>query len=285
MKNLKKGFTIIEMVIVIAIIGILASVLIPTYGNVVNSAHVSAAQQTARASMMDWLATFTANAKAVPQTYTDDSGNKVYYAYFEVTEGGHLYQYRYDNGGIERTDDKVADYKNFASMDSVKGVYLTNGAAAASNKVDFYRMSGQNSSYIYYMKYTHGADNGFGSADVYAVVPKEQTYYPEMNAANSVMIVNTTWTSGTTANTPSYDLELTVGANTGNTLNATIPAGAGDVSWTSDTASVATVAGTDGTGTVTAVAAGTAKITCSWAASATVEAGSQVFNVKINAAG
>lgn len=223
MKNLKKGFTIIEMVIVIAIIGILASVLIPTYGNVVNSAHVSAAQQTARASMMDWLATFTANAKAVPQTYDDTNGNKVYYAYFEVEEGGHLYQYRYNNGGIERTDDKAADYKNFASMDSVKTAYLTTGAAAASNKVEFYRMPGQNSSYIYYMKYTHGADNGFGSADVYAVVPENQTYYTEVDAANSVKIQNATWTPSTSSAAATYTVTYALATAHGLTGSPTVP--------------------------------------------------------------
>ena len=41
--NNKKGFTIVELVIVIAVIGILAGVLIPTFSNVTKSANETAA--------------------------------------------------------------------------------------------------------------------------------------------------------------------------------------------------------------------------------------------------
>lgn len=45
MKNTKKGFTIIELVIVIAVIGILAGVLIPTFSTVIANANKSSATQ------------------------------------------------------------------------------------------------------------------------------------------------------------------------------------------------------------------------------------------------
>ena len=49
MKKLnKKGFTIVELVIVIAVIAILAAVLIPTFSGVVEKANQSAALQEAR---------------------------------------------------------------------------------------------------------------------------------------------------------------------------------------------------------------------------------------------
>ena len=41
----KKGFTIVELVIVIAVIGILAAVLIPTFSSVIEKANKSAAEQ------------------------------------------------------------------------------------------------------------------------------------------------------------------------------------------------------------------------------------------------
>ena len=49
MKNSnKKGFTIVELVIVIAVIAILAAVLIPTFSSVINKANDSAALQKAQ---------------------------------------------------------------------------------------------------------------------------------------------------------------------------------------------------------------------------------------------
>ena len=41
----KKGFTVVELVIVIAVIAILSAVLIPTFGNLINKANESALQQ------------------------------------------------------------------------------------------------------------------------------------------------------------------------------------------------------------------------------------------------
>ncbi|MDY5678144.1 MAG: prepilin-type N-terminal cleavage/methylation domain-containing protein, partial [Eubacteriales bacterium] len=40
-KNNKKGFTIVELVIVIAVIAILAAVLIPTFSSVIKKAKVN----------------------------------------------------------------------------------------------------------------------------------------------------------------------------------------------------------------------------------------------------
>ena len=48
MKMNKKGFTIVELVIVIAVIAILAGVLIPTFSGIVTRAQTSAAVQEAR---------------------------------------------------------------------------------------------------------------------------------------------------------------------------------------------------------------------------------------------
>ena len=47
----KKGFTIVELVIVIAVIAILAAVLIPTFSNVIDKANLSSATQKARTAL------------------------------------------------------------------------------------------------------------------------------------------------------------------------------------------------------------------------------------------
>lgn len=50
-KLLNKGFTIVELVIVIAVIGILAAVLIPTFSNVIESANETADLQEAQSTL------------------------------------------------------------------------------------------------------------------------------------------------------------------------------------------------------------------------------------------
>lgn len=56
MKNTKKkGFTIVELVIVIAVIAILAAVAIPSLGSVITKANKSAAMQNAEAAYKDYL--------------------------------------------------------------------------------------------------------------------------------------------------------------------------------------------------------------------------------------
>ncbi|MBS7264710.1 MAG: type II secretion system protein [Eubacteriales bacterium] len=67
MKNTKKrGFTIVELVVVIAVIAILASVLIPTFANVVKKAKESAAMQNARSAWTAYLADEAFNGKDLP---------------------------------------------------------------------------------------------------------------------------------------------------------------------------------------------------------------------------
>ena len=56
MRNNKKGFTIVELVIVIAVIAILAAVLIPTFSSITQSAKESAAMQQAKSGLNGVLA-------------------------------------------------------------------------------------------------------------------------------------------------------------------------------------------------------------------------------------
>ena len=60
-RNNKKGFTIVELVIVIAVIAILAGVLIPTFSGIIDKANESAAVQRASAAYKEAVALALAN--------------------------------------------------------------------------------------------------------------------------------------------------------------------------------------------------------------------------------
>ncbi|MBQ7445770.1 MAG: prepilin-type N-terminal cleavage/methylation domain-containing protein [Clostridia bacterium] len=81
MKKLnKKGFTIVELVIVIAVIAILAAVLIPTFATVIQKANESAALQAARNAYTEIMAVTTADLNELgtsiinSETAGNDSG-------------------------------------------------------------------------------------------------------------------------------------------------------------------------------------------------------------------
>ena len=200
-KNNKKGFTIIEMVIVIAIIGILAAVLIPTYGNVVANANESAAMQTARSVMTNWLASSTSSA-GVPTSGPDGNGGTLYAAYFNYTSGNQTYQYRYTSGGVERTDNDASKFVDFAKLPQVTKVYVTNPdidsnfdpVSYALNLYEVEKTATQagnghavgDTYKVYYIEYPSGSTSetsqmkyayDFGGANVFAAASTAQEVY------------------------------------------------------------------------------------------------------------
>lgn len=64
MKKTNKGFTIVELIIVIAVIGILAAILIPAFSNIIEKANAKSAYSDARGALSTYLA----------NTSTDDEG-------------------------------------------------------------------------------------------------------------------------------------------------------------------------------------------------------------------
>ena len=80
-KTNKKGFTIVELVIVIAVIAILSAVLIPTFGGVIADAQNSAALQAARQAQTKFLSD-KENAETLKKDsviIVYDAENKKYY--------------------------------------------------------------------------------------------------------------------------------------------------------------------------------------------------------------
>jgi prepilin-type N-terminal cleavage/methylation domain-containing protein len=72
----RRGFTIVELVIVIAVIAILAAVLIPTFGNVIENAQNSAAMQEALGAYTEYIIDY-ADEGVIPEYLFYKNENKV----------------------------------------------------------------------------------------------------------------------------------------------------------------------------------------------------------------
>lgn len=101
MRNNKKGFTIVELVIVIAVIGILAAVLIPTFSSVTENARANARLQETRNVMTDYLA---------EKDGTIPTGTEFYYLNAALPEGNadgqtvNAYKFTFVGGKLEAVD-------------------------------------------------------------------------------------------------------------------------------------------------------------------------------------
>ena len=81
-KNNRKGFTIVELVIVIAVIAILAGVLIPTFAGVASKAKESKALQEARNVYTAYVAVATEKGEDIQECWI-----KVGTYYVQVDDG------------------------------------------------------------------------------------------------------------------------------------------------------------------------------------------------------
>ena len=94
-KNNRKGFTIVELVIVIAVIALLATILVPTFGNVVEKAQNAA---------------LVAEIKNAHASYVTECTGTVYYSdtvYICFTENDVRTYYLVDKGEIRLNSDDL----------------------------------------------------------------------------------------------------------------------------------------------------------------------------------
>ena len=89
MKNTKKkGFTIVELVIVIAILAILAAVLIPTFASLVKKANEANAQTEAKNLITEMLANILGRGdEAADLVIVTKKGNEAYVYGYDVSAG------------------------------------------------------------------------------------------------------------------------------------------------------------------------------------------------------
>lgn len=128
-RNMKKAFTITELVIVIAVIAILAAVLIPTFSSVISSARESAAMQECRNALTNYSA--EAEKEGVNTTGMVFVNNE--YAYVNLSGNLHLLgklgdmAYIDSDGQGYRTTPKEAGTQIEGFKGQSEGQYYTGG--------------------------------------------------------------------------------------------------------------------------------------------------------------
>lgn len=124
-RNNKKGFTIVELAIVIAVIAILAAVLIPTFTVIVNNAKETAALANCK----------TAYDQAIVAAITDnDPDNDTLEGYVFVSDG---YAYQVEDGVLTLqatvpTTSEFTDYKYDAAANTYVAVTFDKAEISSS---------------------------------------------------------------------------------------------------------------------------------------------------------
>lgn len=116
-EKLKKGFTIVELVIVIAVIAILAAVLIPTFSSITNNAKESAALQQATNGMKSILSLTTGTMPENTKFYVSEDGEETKYVF------------KYEGNKIQ--GDASENQLAFATKDSEYWIYISPKAIAS----------------------------------------------------------------------------------------------------------------------------------------------------------
>ena len=146
----KKGFTLVELIVVIAIIGVLAAILVPTMMGMVTKSRVTSADQTAKGivdSVTNWIADLEANGGEFPKndkdtlivisgttlTLPDDSGKGgslaiTYSGSYAGQTGTGTDKYTYGRKGKDATDYLSSDiYENYKFNNPITAVVVMQG--------------------------------------------------------------------------------------------------------------------------------------------------------------
>ena len=127
MKN-RKGFTIVELVIVIAVIAILAAVLIPTFSGVIQKANDSAALQEATSTMKSALAMSKSGTLADNTLFVVGDSSGISYSYI----------YSGNSIGEDKTN-VISEHKYTTALtkgNTYNSIILNDKLAAAINGAD-----------------------------------------------------------------------------------------------------------------------------------------------------
>ena len=166
MKKLnKKGFTIVELVIVIAVIAILAGVLIPTFATVVEKANQSKAMQEAKNEYEAYLA-----------EYAKDLDGK---QNLDVVAGDYYFEVR--NGEFNTTAKDAKNYAKESKVDLTKVYTVTttfnNDSTYTYSKGIYTKLESAEANKTYYSQ-DNTKDLGSANVYIYAVTTTTTTTTP-----------------------------------------------------------------------------------------------------------
>ena len=122
MKMNKKGFTIVELVIVIAVIAILAGVMIPTFGGVIDNANKTTAKQEASNVYKQLMA-------------ADPTINKDV-IYIQIEKGGDTYTFSVTEGAVaEVTEENWSASDEYTTYEEGATITITTTTPATTYEV------------------------------------------------------------------------------------------------------------------------------------------------------
>ena len=138
-KNRRRGFTVVELVIVIAVIAILAAVLIPTYANLVKKANEAKAQAEAKNLVTEMLANILSGGDdAADLIIVTKKGNEAYVHGYDAS-AGQLVAYKNNPVTIPEGDNFYAQAKAIceamAADKKLNTVAVTEGSWRDSEKL------------------------------------------------------------------------------------------------------------------------------------------------------
>ena len=219
-KRSQKGFTLVELIIVIAVIGVLAAILIPIFSSVIKKANSKSAMSDARNAvslyMTEALERRLLNEYACPENIVIlvQKGGK-YYAYgFNTTVAGSMHVSNANEEGMDADDLNALIRDHSWNGHNIGGTYDPNATYSESD------------GYFYLVPYTGlTPDNpnvrGFATASSTGQIYHRLDDYDlgglELNVGNDTVIYHGCLVNGT------YDTESTSGdsSHSGNTTTPT----------------------------------------------------------------
>ncbi len=131
MKSVQQGFTLIELMIVVAIIGILAAIALPAYQDYTARAQASEGFKATSGLQSD-IGTYLADRGALPDVADQAAGQP---AESLATQASELEGKYFGAGDVTLLDDGVIDVQFTAGTNSGTGMILTPNLSAAGSQI------------------------------------------------------------------------------------------------------------------------------------------------------